>query len=136
MENSQPAMLSSLATAAGLSRPKKKFHFDVKVQLEELLNCTFLSGDVFAKIRLREGGTFSAVSNRQVDHICDEFVLSSVVVLCCSCDVRSHRVRWDQGFYFHCKMYASPVTGELEPCQCKISIRKVLHSLHLASRKC
>lgn len=57
-------MLSSLATAAGLSRPKKKFHFDVQFILEELLNCTFLTGVIFVKIRLRDGGTFSVVSNR------------------------------------------------------------------------
>lgn len=56
-------MLSSLATAAGL-RPKKKFHFDVNFLLEELLNCTYLTGVIFAKIRLRDGGAFSAISNR------------------------------------------------------------------------
>lgn len=63
-------MFSSLASAAGLSRPKKKFHFDVKIRLEELLNCTFLTGDIFAKIRLREGGTFSALSKRSVLEEC------------------------------------------------------------------
>lgn len=57
-------MLSSLATAAGLSRPKKKFHFDVSFTLEELKNLTFLTGAIFAKVRLRDGGTFSVISNR------------------------------------------------------------------------
>jgi hypothetical protein len=56
--------LNSLATAAGLTRPKKKFHFDVNFVLEELLNCTYLTGVIFAKIRLRDGGTFSIMSDR------------------------------------------------------------------------
>ena len=34
-------------------------------------------------------------------------------------------MRWHQDFEFHSKMYGSPITGELEPCQCKISVRKV-----------
>ena len=57
-------MLSSLANAAGLSRPKKKFHFDVSFRLEELLHCTYVAGLIFSKIRLRDGGTFSEISNR------------------------------------------------------------------------
>lgn len=57
-------MLSSLATAAGLTRTKKKFHFDVNFLLEELLNCTYLTGAIFAKVRLRDGGTFSVISER------------------------------------------------------------------------
>ena len=39
-------------------------------------------------------------------------------------DVENHRVQWDQDFNFSCKMYAN-VDGVLEPCWCKISIRKV-----------
>lgn len=59
-------MLSSLATAAGLTRQRKKFHFDVHFSLEELLNCTYLTGVIFAKIRLRDGGTYSVISDRFV----------------------------------------------------------------------
>ncbi len=43
-----------------------------------------------------------------------------------SCDVKNHCVKWNEEFKFPCKMYASPVTGELEPCYCKVSIRKVI----------
>lgn len=57
-------MLSSLASAAGLSRPKKKFHFEVSFSLEELLHCTYVAGVIFSKIRLRDGGSFSEISNR------------------------------------------------------------------------
>ena len=45
----------TLANAAGL-RPRKKFHFKVVFKLQELLNCTYVSGVLFAKIRLKEGG--------------------------------------------------------------------------------
>ena len=34
-------------------------------------------------------------------------------------------MNWGEQFDFHCKIYGSPVTGELEPCCCKVSIRKV-----------
>lgn len=53
----------TLANAAGL-RPRKKFHFEVVFKLEELLNCTYVSGVLFAKIRLKEGGHFSYSSQR------------------------------------------------------------------------
>ena len=43
----------------------------------------------------------------------------------CRVEVQSHCVKWDQEFEFPCKMYASASTAELEPCFCKISIRKV-----------
>ncbi len=51
-------MLNSLASAAGLARPKKKFHFDVTFTLERLLNCTYVAGLIFSKIRLVDGGTY------------------------------------------------------------------------------
>jgi len=52
-------MLNSLASAAGLSRPKKKFHFDVSFTLEKLLNCTYVAGQIFAKIRLVDAGNYN-----------------------------------------------------------------------------
>ena len=65
-EMSKSGMLSlgqTLATAAGL-RPRKKFHFDVVFQLQDLLNCTYVSGVLFAKTRLKDGGHFSYSSRR------------------------------------------------------------------------
>ena len=53
----------TLASAAGL-RPRKKFHFEVVFNLQDLLNCTYVSGVLFAKIRLKEGGHFSHASQR------------------------------------------------------------------------
>lgn len=60
-------MWSTLASAAGLTRPKKKFHFNVSFSLQELRNCTYVSGLMFAKVRLKNGGSFSAHSDRYCD---------------------------------------------------------------------
>ena len=46
---------------------KKKYKFHVTFDLEELSSVPFVSGILFVKIRLLEGG-FSAVSDRQVQH--------------------------------------------------------------------
>lgn len=43
---------------------KKRFKFLVNFELEELLSVPFVSGIVFAKIRLLDGGSFTDVSNR------------------------------------------------------------------------
>jgi len=40
-------------------------------------------------------------------------------------EVENHCVKWHQEFKFPCKMYAPANTAELEPCICKISVRKV-----------
>ena len=55
---------NTIATAAGLARPKKKFHFNVSFSLQDLRNCTYVSGLMFAKIRLKNGGSFSVHSDR------------------------------------------------------------------------
>ena len=55
----------SLASAAGL-KPRKKFHFDVVFNLQDLLNCTYVSGVLFAKIGLKDGGNFLHMSQRWV----------------------------------------------------------------------
>ena len=57
-------MLSTLASAAGLAKAKKKFRFDVIFSLEDLKNSTFVSGVIFAKVRLKDGGNFSVISER------------------------------------------------------------------------
>ena len=47
-------------------RAKKKFHFDVTLTLQELVNCTFVSGVLFAKLQLKDGGSFNGTSHRSV----------------------------------------------------------------------
>jgi len=56
-------MLSLSQTLAGL-RSKKKFHFDVSFTLQDLVNCTYVTGVIFAKLRLKDGGSFTEVSRR------------------------------------------------------------------------
>lgn len=55
----------TIASAAGL-RTKKKFHFEVTFCLQDLLNCTYITGVLFAKIRLKDGGSYADISRRQV----------------------------------------------------------------------
>ena len=43
---------------------KKKFKFDANFEVNELTNVPFVNGVLFAKIRLLDGGSFSAHSSR------------------------------------------------------------------------
>lgn len=45
---------------------KKKFKFDVKFEVEELSYVPFVSGALFAKVRLLDGGSFTECTNRLV----------------------------------------------------------------------
>ncbi|XP_048472649.1 protein FAM102A-like [Rhincodon typus] len=84
---------------------KKKFKFLVSLTLEELSAVPFVNGILFCKIRLLHGGSFSDLSSRE--------------------EVQQNCVRWRKTSRFMCKMSASPVTGVLAPCTCRISIRKL-----------
>ena len=86
-----------------LGLKKKKFHFDVTFTLQELLNCTYVTGQLFAKVRLKDGA-FSTHSRRM--------------------EVQKHQVTWHQELKFSCKLYASVSSGALEPCICKVSVKK------------
>lgn len=66
----------------------------------------FVNGMLFCKIRLLDGGDFSISSSRQ--------------------EVQENCVRWRKKFSFVCKMSASPATGVLDPCICRVSVRKEL----------
>lgn len=57
----------SLSSLAGL-RSKKKFHFDVSFSLQDLVNCTYVTGVIFTKLRLKDGGNFTEVSRRYDSH--------------------------------------------------------------------
>ena len=84
---------------------KKKFKFDVSFELRELSNVSLASGLLFSKLRLLDGGKFVETSYR--------------------IEVSNNRVRWHQTFEFGCKMTANSNTGVLDPCLCRISVRKV-----------
>ncbi|MBN3324470.1 F102B protein, partial [Atractosteus spatula] len=84
---------------------KKKFKFKVDFELDELSSVPFVNGVLFCKVRLLDGG-FSEESSREV--------------------VQANCVRWRKTFSFPCKMSASASTGVLDPCVCRVSVRKEL----------
>ncbi|KAK1796070.1 hypothetical protein P4O66_008861, partial [Electrophorus voltai] len=84
---------------------KKKFKFRVDFELDELSSVPFVNGVLFCKVRLLDGG-FSEESSRET--------------------VQANCVRWRKRFSFPCKMSASAGTGVLDPCVCRVSVRKEL----------
>ncbi|MBZ3888651.1 Protein FAM102B [Sciurus carolinensis] len=85
---------------------KKKFKFKVDFELEELSSVPFVNGVLFCKMRLLDGGSFTAESSREV--------------------VQANCVHWRKKFSFMCKMSASATTGILDPCIYRVSVRKEL----------
>ncbi|XP_071760366.1 early estrogen-induced gene 1 protein-like isoform X1 [Centroberyx gerrardi] len=85
---------------------KKKFKFQTHFTLEELTAVPFVNGVLFCKVRLMDGGDFAIVSSRE--------------------EVQQNCVRWRKKFSFVCKMSASPITGVLDSCICRVSVRKEL----------
>uniref|UniRef100_A0A8C4KPW0 C2 NT-type domain-containing protein n=1 Tax=Dromaius novaehollandiae TaxID=8790 RepID=A0A8C4KPW0_DRONO len=85
---------------------KKKFKFQTSFTLEELTAVPFVNGVLFCKIRLLDGGDFASLSSRE--------------------EVQENCVRWKKKFTFVCKMSANPATGLLDPCICRVSVRKEL----------
>ncbi|TNN55311.1 Protein FAM102B [Liparis tanakae] len=84
---------------------KKKFKFKVDFELDELSSVPFVNGVLFCKVRLLDGG-FSEESSRE--------------------QVRANCVRWRKRLSFPCKMSANAGTGVLDPCVCRVSVRKEL----------
>uniref|UniRef100_A0A4X1TJA1 EEIG family member 2 n=1 Tax=Sus scrofa TaxID=9823 RepID=A0A4X1TJA1_PIG len=84
---------------------KKKFKFKVDFGLEELSSVPFVNGVLFCKMRLLDGGSFTAESPREV--------------------VQANCVHWKKKFSFMCKMSASAATGILDPCIYRVSVRKL-----------
>lgn len=46
----------------------------------------------------------------------------------CREEVQQNCVRWRKKFSFVCKMSANAITGVLDPCLCRVSVRKVSYS--------
>ena len=40
-------------------------------------------------------------------------------------EVIDHKVQWQKKFEFECTMVANAITAVLEPCNCRVSVRKV-----------
>lgn len=100
-----PAPLSPRLMAFMMMK-KKKFKFRVDFQLDELSSVPFVNGILFCKIRLLDGGSFNVESSREV--------------------VQANSVHWKKKFSFMCKMSASATSGILDPCICRVSVRKEL----------
>ncbi|XP_049603270.1 EEIG family member 2 [Syngnathus scovelli] len=84
---------------------KKRFEFKVDFDLEELSSVPFVNGVLFCKVRLVHGA-FVQESSRE--------------------PVQANCVRWRKRFSFMCKMSANARTGVLDPCVCRVSVRKEL----------
>ncbi|XP_041849324.1 protein FAM102B-like isoform X2 [Melanotaenia boesemani] len=84
---------------------KKRFKFKIDFDLEELSSVPFVNGVLFCKVRLLNGG-FVEESSRE--------------------PVQANSVRWMKRFSFICKMSANATTGVLDPCVCRVSVRKEL----------
>ncbi|XP_041658429.1 protein FAM102B-like [Cheilinus undulatus] len=84
---------------------KKRFKFRVDFDLEELSSIPFVNGVLFCKVRLLDGGFAEESSREQVQANC---------------------VHWKRRFSFMCKMSANAGTGVLDPCVCRVSVRKEL----------
>ncbi|TNN67824.1 Protein FAM102B [Liparis tanakae] len=83
---------------------KKRFKFKVDFDLEELSSVPFVNGVLFCKIRLLDGG-FTEESPRN--------------------PVQANCVHWRKRFSFVIKMSANTGTGVLDPCFCRVSVRKL-----------
>ncbi|CAN9507864.1 unnamed protein product [Ophioblennius macclurei] len=84
---------------------KKKFKFKVDFELDELSSVPFVNSVLFCKVRLLDSG-FSEESSRE--------------------PVQANCVQWRKRFSFSCNMSASARTGVLDPCVCRVSVRKEL----------
>ncbi|KAK3509022.1 hypothetical protein QTP70_018526 [Hemibagrus guttatus] len=130
---------------------KKKFKFQVQFTLEELTAVPFINGMLFCKIRLLEGGDFVISSSSNVNfgitfsiqcvYLTGLFQFLPIALLrrmnvvvvkvkytCTGLreEVQENCVRWRKKFSFVCKMSANPTTGVLDPCICRVSVRKEL----------
>ncbi|XP_069774322.1 early estrogen-induced gene 1 protein-like isoform X2 [Narcine bancroftii] len=122
---------------------KKKFKFQTSFSLEELAAVPFVNGVLFCKIRLLDGGDFTQLSSSATGLVKQESLQipeSSAIHKCAGENSAGHTasvgskgeevqencVRWKKKFTFICKMSANPATGVLDPCICRVSVRKEL----------
>lgn len=83
---------------------KKKYLFQVYLEIVELSNVALRNEYIFVKIRQKNGGKFN--------------------YLCPKSEVREHRVVWNEKVSFQCKTQANASTGILNECYLRFSVRK------------
>lgn len=82
---------------------KKKYLFQVYLELVELSNVASRNEYIFVKVRQKNGGKLNYLSGKS--------------------EIREHKVVWNEKISFQCKTQASS-TGILDDCYLRFSIRK------------
>lgn len=83
---------------------KKKYLFQVYLELVELSNVALRNEFIFVKVRQKNGGKFNYLSSKS--------------------EVRQHKVIWNEKINFQCKTQANASTGILDECYLRFSVRK------------
>lgn len=83
---------------------KKKYLFQVYLEIVELSNVALRNEFIFVKVRQKNGGKFRHISPKS--------------------EVREHRVAWNEKVSFQCKTQANASTGILNECYLRFSVRK------------
>ena len=83
---------------------KKKYLFQVYLDLVELSNVALRNEFIFVKIRQKNGGKLNYLSPKS--------------------EVREHKVVWNEKINFQCKTQANASTGILNECCLRFSVRK------------
>lgn len=83
---------------------KKKYLFQVCLELVDLSNVALGNEFIFVKIRQKNGGKFNYLSPKS--------------------EVREHKVVWNEKISFRCKTQANASTGILNECYLRFSVRK------------
>jgi len=83
---------------------KKKYLFQVYLELVELSNVALRNEFIFVKVRQKNGGKLNHLSSKS--------------------EVREHKVVWNERLSFQCKTRANASTGILDECYLRFSVRK------------
>ena len=83
---------------------KKKYLFQVCLELVDLSHVALRNEFIFVKIRQKSGGKLNYLSNKS--------------------EVKEHKVVWNEKITFKCKTQADASTGILNECHLRFSVRK------------
>lgn len=83
---------------------KKKYIFQVYLELVDLSNVALRNETIFVKVRQKDGGKFNYLSSKS--------------------EVKEHKVIWNEKINFECKAQANASTGILNECYLRFSVRK------------
>ncbi|OUC46861.1 hypothetical protein D917_07382 [Trichinella nativa] len=104
MLHAMSSFIDHLLPSMNFVHRKKRFKFQVDLLLADMTNVPFVNATMYCKIRLVEGGNFCEHSSRA--------------------EVENHHIYWGEVFRFTCRPSSNIQTAVLEPCTCRISVRK------------